>query len=166
MLNFGPHGDYVSVVSFWSFRFPRFGGFTCFVSVVSFRCFGFWYRFTPVSPRVTSTRVNFQFDPLYHICVFMSNLHFMYFDICIYRFIFKDIHGKIRRQELCRFMQIRQVIERNRMFMYTYQTCAQCFLCVCVCVCVLLIHDALILLLSENKIIICDWRRVSKTIVL
>ena len=30
------------------------------------------------------------------------------------------------------------------------------FFFVCVCVCVLLIHDALILLLSENKIIICD----------
>ena len=42
-LNFGPYGDFVTVVSFRSSRFRRFGGFTCFgcfVSVVSFAVSG------------------------------------------------------------------------------------------------------------------------------
>ena len=51
-------------------------------------------RITPVSPRVTSTRVNFKFNPLHHICVFMSNLRFMSFNTCIYAtdLYFKSIY--------------------------------------------------------------------------
>ena len=51
-------------------------------------------RITPVSPRVTSTRVNFKFNSLHHICVFMSNLRFMSFNTCIYAtdLYFKSIY--------------------------------------------------------------------------
>ena len=54
------------------------------------------------SPRVTSTHVNFKFYPLYHICVFISNLLYVLWHLCFCkRFIFKGIDRKIRRQELC-----------------------------------------------------------------
>ena len=117
------------------------------------------------SPRVTSTRVKFKFDPLHHICVFMSNLHFMsYINVCLYATDL-DLYLKVfteRDKNCVDFMQIRQFIERIFTFMYTCQGCAQCFLC-------WPIHNVLIMILLEkkkHKIIICDWRRVSKTIVL
>ena len=51
-------------------------------------------QFRPVlfSPCVTSTRVNFKFDPLHHICVFKSTVHFMSFNICIYE---TDLYLKV-----------------------------------------------------------------------
>ena len=124
------------VTTFQSFRFRRFDGFACFgcfISVVSFRCFGFlagYYQFRSVS---FSARVNFKFDSLHHICVFMSNLHLMCFDICIYAtdLYLKALTEKYGDKNCVDFMQIRQFIEHIHMFIYTCQACAQCFfLCV------------------------------------
>ena len=90
----------VSLVSVVSFRWFRF------------RCFGFLaglYQFRSVS---FSARVNFKFDPLHHICVFMSNLHLMCFNICInatYLYL-KALTERYGGKNCVDFMQITQFI--------------------------------------------------------
>ena len=124
-------GDYVSIISFSSFRWFRlfrlfhFGGF---VSLFRVSC-----RLLPVSLHFISARVNFKFDSLHHICVFMSNLHLMCFNICIYAtdLYLKALTEKYGDKNCVDFMQIRQFIEHIHMFIYTCQACAQCFF-VCV----------------------------------
>ena len=76
----------------------------------------------PVSPRVTSTRVNFKFDPLQYtcICVFMYTVHFLSINICIYAtdLYLKLITERYGGENCVDFMQIRQFIERIFTFMY------------------------------------------------
>ena len=83
-------------------------------------------RHVSSSPRVTSTRVKFKFDPLHHICVLMSNLHFMSFNVCLYA---TDLNLYLivfteRDKNFVYFMQSRLFIELIFTFMHTCQGCA------------------------------------------
>ena len=75
-----------------------------------------WFRPVSFSPRVS----------LYHMCIFMSNLHFMCFIICIYAtdlylMVFTERYGD---KNCVDFVQNRQFFERIFMFMYMCQGCA------------------------------------------